>query len=124
MPEVREIASTMVLVHLKEGEDLKCLLDIVKENPNRQILVSIGEQTIDDVLAEAKKVTDNNNHVFDPSLIENLFALDVKDTAAMRRIGGDYSGDALMRRGVIPPTPSNNPQIGRLGQVKRLSRKR
>lgn len=102
-----------VIVSIQGDGDMRVLVDLVKKYPGKQILVSVGHE----ITAEEIEAMQQDPLDFGKVCIDNLLL-------SFNTIGGDYSGDASARRAVIPPTPSNNPQIGRFGQMKRPGRKR
>lgn len=109
MLKVRE-RDDYVIVSIQGDGDMRVLADLVKKYPGKQILVSVGYE----VTEEEIKAMQQDPLEFG-SLTDSLLL-------GYKTIGGDYLGDSLIRRHRIPPTPSNNPQIGRYGPSKRPSR--
>lgn len=99
-----------VIVCTEDASNLEELVGLAKKYPGKQILISVGyEITEEEIKAMQQDPLDFGR------MSDNLLL-------SYPALGGDYRGDSLIRHHRIPPTPSNNPQIGRYGPSKRPGR--
>jgi len=105
------IRDNYVIVCMQSPDEMEELAALVKEHPGKQIMLSIGYE-----VSEEEVLTMIANPLDGYGELDNLLSF--------KTIGGNYSGDTLMRRSVIPPTPSHNPKADRYGQVSRKGKRR